>query len=244
MAIYDDAMTQILSGKVNNPYLDQMSTGIKNTVNDNLQQNILPGIDSGAMMAGQYGGTRQGIAQGLAVGQSNKYLSDSLANMYGAQQTQANQLQANMTGQLSGQDSQAMLQSRQLAAQEAMNNANLGLGYFNGANNFYTANRGQDLQGAALGANLYGQGVSGNLGLGQAQTNIGNQQNSAPWQQLGNYSGNVNPYTGLGGSATNTQSNGGGLTGALGGFLAGPSIYNNLGFGGSQPSNLRGAYGQ
>lgn len=236
MADYNAAMTQILSGKVQNPYLDQMATGIKNTVNDNLQQNILPGIGDSAMASGGYGGTRQGIAQGLAIGQSNKYLSDALSNLYGGQQSQANQLQAQMTGQLSAQD-----------AQKAINDANLALGYFNANNNFYTANRGLDQSGMQLGANLFGNGVSGNLGLGGAQVGIGQQQNQAPWNQLGNYSNTVNQYTGLGGSATQTNSQGGGLTGALGGALAGGQLFSNLGFGQPTPANtnvstLRGAY--
>ena len=34
-------------------------------------------------MAGQYGSSRQGIAQGLAIGQSQQGLSNSLANLYG-----------------------------------------------------------------------------------------------------------------------------------------------------------------
>jgi hypothetical protein len=254
MADYSAAMQQILSGKVNNPYLDQMATGIKNTVNDNLTQNVLPGIGSDAMMAGGYGGSRQGIAQGLAIGQSNKYLGDSLANLYGGQQSQANQLQAQMTGQLSGQDATAANLATSLAAQKAMNDANLGLGYLNANQNFYTSNRGLDLQSLQTGANLFGAGANGSQGIGQNLTNIGNQQNQQPWNQLGNFSNNVNQYTGLGGSTNQTNSQGGGLTGAIGGALAGTQLYNNLGFGGSpapaQPvrtpigmGSIRGAYG-
>jgi hypothetical protein len=248
MAIYDSAMQQILSGKVNNPYLDQQAQGIRNQVNDNLQQTILPGIGSGAMAAGQYGGSRQGIAQGLAIGQSNKYLSDALSNLYGGAQQQANQLQAGAAGQLSAQDAEMARQQAQIAAQQAMQTQNLGFQNQWQNQNFYTNNRGLDLQQAGLGANLFNQGLQGSLGLGQGISNIGQQQFQAPWQSLGDYSNLINPYTGLGGSQTSTSSQGGGVTGALGGFLAGSQLYNTLsgntpGNPPAQPLGL-GAYGR
>lgn len=64
-----------------NPYLPAASQSITHQVNQNLQQQQLPGINSGAIAAGGFGGSRQGIAQGLAIGQTNQALGNSLANL-------------------------------------------------------------------------------------------------------------------------------------------------------------------
>jgi hypothetical protein len=66
-----------------NPYLAQMGQAITSTANDNLNYNVLPGINSGAVAAGGYGGSRHGIAQGLAIGQNQQGIANSLASLYG-----------------------------------------------------------------------------------------------------------------------------------------------------------------
>lgn len=67
-----------------NPYLGQQATALQNQANQNLQYNLLPAVNSGAQAVGGYGGSRQGIAQGLAMGQTQQGLSNALAGMYGA----------------------------------------------------------------------------------------------------------------------------------------------------------------
>lgn len=49
---------------------------------DNLNQNILPYVRGGGTASGQFGGSASGIGQGLAVGESNQALADSMSNMY------------------------------------------------------------------------------------------------------------------------------------------------------------------
>ena len=66
------ALSQVLSGTPNNPYLDSQAKAIEAMSNKNLAQNVMPGIRSGAEAAGQYGGSRQGIAEGLARGRSQR----------------------------------------------------------------------------------------------------------------------------------------------------------------------------
>jgi len=68
------ALSQTLSGKIDNPYLQGLQQANINTsmrgYNDaiqNLNQQVMPGINNDAFAAGQYGGSRQGIAQGLAL---------------------------------------------------------------------------------------------------------------------------------------------------------------------------------
>lgn len=203
----------------NNPYLGAQADAITQQVTNNLKRNILPGISSDAIAAGGYGGSRQGIAEGNAIGQTNQGLSQSLANLYGTnyQQDVGNALQG----------------------QSIQNSYNLGLGGLanqlylgnQGQNqNFYTQQRQLDQSGAALGANLYGQGNQGYLGQGTGIYGIGSTQQQAPWNPLVNASNVYSPYSGLGGGQTQTQS-GSPFAGAIGGAVAGAQVGKNLGFG-------------
>jgi hypothetical protein len=68
-----------------NQYVEAAATGTTNQVTKNLLENIIPNIRSGASAAGgQYSGgsTREGVATGKAIGDTNQGLSNSLANMY------------------------------------------------------------------------------------------------------------------------------------------------------------------
>lgn len=69
-----------------NPYLRQQGDAVTTSVTDNLLQKIFPALRSGSVVAGgsnSGGNTRFGIAQGQAVGDTNKGLSQALANLYG-----------------------------------------------------------------------------------------------------------------------------------------------------------------
>ena len=198
-----------------NPYLADQANAITGQVNRNLTQNILPQVGSGAVAAGGYGGSRQGVAEGLAITGANQDLSNSLANLY---QTQYN------TDQGLG------LQQQALNNQYNLGLGNLGLGNQQQLFNFYTQNRGLDQSGAALGANLYNQGNLGLVGQGQGVYGLGTTQQQAPWLPYQNASNMFSQYSGLGGSQTQTA-NGSALGGAIGGGLAGAQIGNNLGLG-------------
>jgi len=180
-----------------NPYLQNQADAITNQVNRNLQNNILPGINSQAQAAGGYGGSRQGIAQGLAIGQTNQDLSNALAGLYG---------------------------------QQYQNDQNLGLGYTQAMNNFYTQNRQLDQSGLQLGANLINAGNAGYLGQGTSIYGIGQTQQQAQWLPIQNAGNIYSQFSGLGGGQTSTLS-GSPLGGAVGGALAGAQIGRNLGFG-------------
>jgi hypothetical protein len=52
----------------------------RNQVTDWLTRDALPGIGTGAVNAGQYGGSRQGIAEGLAMGEGAKALANANAS--------------------------------------------------------------------------------------------------------------------------------------------------------------------
>jgi hypothetical protein len=68
-----------------NPYMQGMADDITRRTNENLTRNVLPAIGRGAVAAGGYGGSRQGIAEGLAMAGSQDSLSGNLANLMGGQ---------------------------------------------------------------------------------------------------------------------------------------------------------------
>lgn len=79
-------MNPALLSPDSNPYLAQQGQAITRTATDNLTNNILPALRSGATVAGgpnSGGNTRFGLAQGTAVGNTNKDIGDSLASLYG-----------------------------------------------------------------------------------------------------------------------------------------------------------------
>jgi hypothetical protein len=68
-----------------NPYTDWMASSIGGRLNQNLQRNLMPGIRNGAIAAGGLGGSRQGVAEGVAIGDTNRAYGDALAGLYSGQ---------------------------------------------------------------------------------------------------------------------------------------------------------------
>jgi len=64
----------------NNPYVQNMMQSNQFLANRNLNENLLPQIASGAMAAGQVGGSRQGIAEGLAMRGTQEALANANAS--------------------------------------------------------------------------------------------------------------------------------------------------------------------
>jgi len=64
----------------NNPYVQNMMQSNQFMANRNLQENLLPAIQSGAVASGQMGGSRQGIAQGLAARGTQEALANANAS--------------------------------------------------------------------------------------------------------------------------------------------------------------------
>ena len=236
-----------------NPYLPAQAQAITNQVNQNLQQQQLPGINSGAIAAGGFGGSRQGIAQGLAIGQTNQALGNSLANLYGNAYAQDQQMglqrdlammqnqttrdlgfgnlalgQTQAANQYSLGQGNLALGNKQADQSYNLGLGNLGLGQQQAQQNFYTAQRGQDLQQAGLGASLVGQG---NIGLqqgGQGLYNLGLTQQQAPLQALQSYAQLLAPFTGLNNSRSDTTPGASTVGSALGGALTAAQLWNLL----------------
>ena len=184
-----------------NPYLTQAQQAIAGQVTDNLNRNILPGINSSAASVGGYGGSRQGVVQANALNDANRQIANGMANLsFNAYESD---------------------QGRQLQRYGIDTNYNLGM--TNANNSFYTSQRGQDLQSTALGAQLMNQGNSNYLGAGSGVANLGTSAQQAPWQVMGNYTGAISPFTGYGATTTNSQ-NSNSWAQALGGAMAGGQI--------------------
>lgn len=65
----------------NNPYLQSAIQAAIRPVTNNLNEQILPGVRADAMASGGYGGTRAGIAEGLAMAKANQSAQDTAAQM-------------------------------------------------------------------------------------------------------------------------------------------------------------------
>ena len=193
-----------------NPYVQKQADALQTQSNQNLSQNVMPGIGQGAQAAGQYGSSRQGIAEGIAAGNAQAGVNSAQANLY------ANAYATDQNAQLSN---------------KSLDN-NFYLGNQGQMQNFYTQQRGQDQSGMALGANIYNMGNSGNVAAGAGQASLGQQYQNAPMTALQAYGNTLSPFSGLGGGQTTTGTSGGGAQGMAGGALAGAQIGKNLGFGG------------
>jgi hypothetical protein len=78
-----------------NPYLQNYMDAAARGVTENYQQNVLPSLASGAVMSGGYGGSRQGIAEGLASTGYTQNVGDMLSSILMQNYTQERQNQMN-----------------------------------------------------------------------------------------------------------------------------------------------------
>ena len=174
-----------------NPYLQAQQDAITGQVNNNLQRNVLPGINRRAMAAGGYGGSRQGIAEGLGIGESSRAIADATANLQGNAYAQDQQIA-----------SQQSMQQAQLASQERIAGQNDATNRL-GINNQYSLGMGNLGLGHKTADNSYSLGM-GNLGLGYQNSDqsyalgLGNlglgYQNSNNQYALGSRAADTNQF--------------------------------------------------
>lgn len=169
-------------GFTQNPYYTQMADDIGRRTQQGLGE-AFNQIRSHAVGVGGLGGSRQGVAEGVATGRAMDSMQGQLGGLFGGLYESG--------------------QNRDLQRYNIEGNQNL-------ANqgqwmNFYTGQRGQDLQSIGLGADLYSRGIGGE------------------WAPIQNAGAAYAPFTGFGTSTTSGQQ-GGGLLGAVGGGLAGGSF--------------------
>lgn len=222
-----NAMRSMLSGRPDNPYLDQQAAAITGQLTRNLNENVMPGIRSEALASGQYGGSRQGIAEGLAASRLNQDLAPALTNLYGTAFENAQQRKFGTASQLNDQAFQNAVgnANRQFAGNQFNASNNLANQQFNA--NLGLQNNAQQMQRnqANLGNRLQGLNVLQGTNAMQDQ-NFANFMNALQmpqgynWQNLNNYSGIVNASAGQGGTQSQTMYKNP-FAGALGGAAAG-----------------------
>jgi hypothetical protein len=214
-----------------NPYLTKATQGaidqstnqfrqMQGDATDNLQRNVLGGIRSNSVLSGQYGGSRQGVAEGNAISDFTKQQAQA-QTQFGQNNTNA-AVSAQAQSYNQGQD-RALAATQSLGAQQygvAGQNANT-----KNQAEFMNVNRVNDNQQTRAGmeqqtnlANLGAQqgtnalnssntqagisGISGILGnaAGQAQN-----QDAYSLHQAQGVNGLLTPYLGVNGSSTTSQ---------------------------------------
>jgi len=218
-----NSLKSLLSGQVANPYLDQQAQAMTANLTRNLNENVMPGIRSEALASGQYGGSRQGIAEGLAASRLNQDLAPALTNLYGGAFENA---QNRMFGTATGLNEQAVNNATNNANRQFSGNqfnANLGLQNNEQQIGQNTQNLSNRMQGANLANNA--MGMLNNFNAMQDNSfdrymNTQQMPQNINWNNLNQYSGIISPGSGMGG--TNSQTNYKNMgAGALGGALAG-----------------------
>lgn len=121
------ALKELLTGSVDNPYLaaankaniDQSMQGY-NDMLQKLQQTVLPQIGDQAVANGQYGSSRHGIAEGLALQEAQRTARDLTQSNVGA----GSKLYADAYNQAQNQKAQTALELNQQAGQNSQFNVN------------------------------------------------------------------------------------------------------------------------
>jgi len=191
-----------------NPYLDEMAKGITSQMNQNWTNNLEPSIRSGAMAAGGFGGSRQGVVEANGLNDLNRSLGQNLTNLYGQDYT--NSMNRNL--QKYGMDQSYNLGLR------ANDLGFAGLDAQIAQNNF-----GNQLAGANFGLNAYGLLNQSNAGATQAGGAIQN----TPQQYYNTNLNNLGAISGQGGS-NSMSGQGNPWLSAIGGAQMGSKF--NLGF--------------
>lgn len=196
---YKPALAQSLSGQVDMSAYNPMADAITSRVNRNFNESIMPSIRQGAVANGTLGGSRQGIAEGLAASRMNEDLGSSLSSLYGNAFTQAQNARNSIAPQMAnlalgqqGQDRQYGLDTNRLSLDAG-----------NQANDLISQGVGLLQMGAEQPIKNY-QGLldAGSLEQKDQQNQINADMDrwqfnqTAPWQNLQNYMGLV---TGAGG---------------------------------------------
>jgi len=157
-----------------------------NTLTDMLRRQVLPGIRSNSVLAGQYGGSRQGIAEGNAIGDYTRQLTDA-NSILGAQNS------ANVSGQLANTYNQG--QDRALSATQGLGAQQYGVASQDASMQQQSNLSNQAAANAAAQNNYQGllSGALANAGYSQ-QANLANQSTGLQ-SQLANQGANLQAGT-------------------------------------------------
>jgi hypothetical protein len=211
-------------------------TNMQTNATTNLMRNIMPSIRSDSVLAGQYGGSRQGIAEGNAIGDFARAQQQAIGQ-FGQNNTDA--AVAAQAGAFDNGQNRALAAMQGLGAQQyatAMQNANTKnqAEFMNVGNQF-------DASKANAGLNLAGQQAGAGLlsGLNNNAYNVATNQDQYALNNATKVNSLLTPYIGMGQTTTDSrplyQNQGGSM---LGGALAGYGLVNNFTGGGGTTGTL------
>lgn len=226
------SIAQMLTGQVNTQTLDPVVQSAARRLGETYSEQVMPQIRGQAVAAGQYGSSRQGIAEGLASKALTNSVGDMSANMYN---NAYNTAQSNMYGTANnmaglGLNSANQNANRDLAAQttnasNSLNtqqfNANLGLQ--NNSQAMQASN--QNLQNLLQGANLMGTSNALQDNNYSQMMSLLQSPNAYNQSNLNNYANLINSGAGAGGTSTSqTPTSSNPIASGLGGALAGAQL--------------------
>jgi hypothetical protein len=177
-------------------------TNMQTNATTNLMRNILPSIRSDSVLAGQYGGSRQGIAEGNAIGDFARGQQQAIGQ-FGQNNTDA--AVAAQAGAFDNGQNRALSAMQGLGAQQyatAMQNANT-----NNQAEFMNVGNQFDASKANAGLNLAGQQAGAGLlsGLNNNAYNVATNQDQYALNNATKVNNLLTPYIGMGQTQTNSQ---------------------------------------
>ena len=218
------SLTRLLSGQADTSALNNYMDSAFGRMTDNFQRSVMPSLRSGARLSGQYGSSRQGVAEGLATDALTDSMGDMAANMYNNAFNTAQQNMYGTANNLSGlalSNAQANA-NRDLLAQQV--NANIALQ--NNAQAMQLAN--QRLGNVTQGVNLLGAGLNFDNSAYQNALAAMQAPSQFDWQNMNNYANIISAGAGMGGTSSGSSTSplykGSPAAGALGGALGGAGI--------------------
>lgn len=223
-----NAMQKMLSGRPDNPYLQQQIDAMSQNMARNVNENVMPGLRSEALASGQYGGSRQGIAEGLAMSRMNQDLAPAITNLLGGSYENAQNRMFGTANNLNDQAFQNANQFNNQSFQNANMNAdrNMNTQQFNA--NLGLQNNNQEMQRQEQRVNNRQEGLDMmEQGLGmqdnQFQNYIQNQllPNQLSWNNLNQYGNVAVTGAGLGNQSSGKQTSAPGIVPAILGTAAG-----------------------
>lgn len=226
-----------------NPYLADMGKNMVSQMQENYTRNQAPLARSGAMAAGGFGGSRQGIAEANGLKDLNRGISQGLTSLYGTDWTNAQ----NRNLQQQSINNSYDLGSRGLNNQYDLGLRSSDLGFANLDANIANSNFSNQLNAANFGLNAT-NAMNGKTGAAiQAGTNV----QRTPMDYHNYFTNAANNAGGLGGNTTGSQTSGSNPYASMaGGAMMGYDLYKrwnqpqqNLGMGNSDRTALYGNMG-
>jgi len=240
-----NAMNQLTAAgdPTNNPYLAAATQAAIRPVTQQFQETVMPGIKQGAQDAGQMGGSRQGIAEGIAargyqdtVGNITANMGNNAYNQGLSALSSAGSLGQGLANSGLGATSTAGSLGTTMAGLSGNMQSNLGN---LGSSLYSSGNQALGQSTALIPGTQQAQLASGQIAstLGQQNTadaqaqltdqvNRWNYNQNLPYTMLQDYLTSLNGGANLGGTSTASQSGGGSsrAAGALGGAASGAAM--------------------